>query len=150
MLLDFGGLAKVTPRMATAFLVITLASIGLPGLCGFVGEFLILVGSFGAHALAYPRVFVALLVVGIVLGAIYMLTMVEKIFLGGIRFEENRKVKDFSLKEGLAVLVPVILAIWLGIQPNVVLSRVSPSVQALFDTMKVKSEGMEWAQRRGE
>ncbi len=147
MLLDFGGLAKITPKLAAAFILITLASIGLPGLCGFVGEFLILVGSFGAPALAYPKIFVALSVIGIVLGAVYMLTLVERIFLGGVRFEENRKVSDLNWREGLAVLVPVILAIWLGIQPNVVLSRVSPSVDAIFETMKSKSDGIKMAER---
>lgn len=134
---DYGGLAKVTPRLAVAFFIITLASIGLPGMCGFVGEFLILTGSFHALSLIHPAWFVGISVTGIVLGAAYMLVMYERVFWGEVKFEENRSLRDLSWTEGLSLAVPLILVIWLGIQPNRVLHYISPAVKTIVSRSAV-------------
>jgi NADH-quinone oxidoreductase subunit M len=128
MISDFGGLARVMPRYAAAFLVISLGSIGLPGLSGFVGEFLILNGSFGAAVLVSPVLWVAIAVVGIVLGAAYMLGLYERVFLGEVTFEENRGLPDLNWREGIAIGVPVLLAVALGLAPGLVLSRIETAV----------------------
>ncbi|MFH1017304.1 MAG: NADH-quinone oxidoreductase subunit M [Pseudomonadota bacterium] len=132
MLADFGGLARVTPRFAAAFLIITLASIGLPGLCGFVGEFLILCGSFGGTALGYPVWMVGFSVIGVVLGAVYMLMTYERIFWGEVRLEENRKLPDLRGPEALALILPIVAAVWLGVAPNTLLRSIAPSVKQIL------------------
>ena len=124
---DFGGLWKVIPIYSSMFLIAMLSSVGLPGLNGFVGEFLILLGAFGRHwswaAWAVP---------GIVLGAVYLTWMYQRVIFGPIRHEENRKLVDLSARE-IVVFVPiVILAFWMGIYPKPFLSRIEPSVQALL------------------
>ncbi len=136
MLADFGGLARVTPRLAAAFLIITLASIGLPGLCGFVGEFLILSGSFGGSALVHPAWMVGFAVVGVVLGAVYMLMTYERMFWGEVRLEENRRLADLKWSEGLALLLPIAAAIWLGVAPNTILTPIGSSVQKVVERVE--------------
>ncbi len=122
--------------------VITLSSIGLPGTNGFVGEFLILAGTF-REALSSPGgINTSLLVMGIVastgvvLGAIYMLTMVRKVLFGPITHEENRNLPDVTFREGFILGILVVLVFWIGVFPNVFLSRTSASVGALIDTCK--------------
>jgi NADH-quinone oxidoreductase subunit M len=128
---DYGGIAKVTPRFAAAFFLATFASIGLPGLCGFVAEFLVLNGSLKAPALGHPVGYVAFSLVGIVLGAVYMLRMTEDVFLGGVRFEENRKLPDLRWYEAAALALPLLAAVWLGIRPNLVLTNMTPASNRL-------------------
>jgi len=131
MIADFGGLARSVPKLATVFLVITLASVGLPGLCGFVGEFLVLNGSFHALVLGRPAWVTGIAVLGIILGAAYMLWMVERVFFGKLQFEENMKLRDLRWVEAGAVLLPLVLVIILGLKPNLILSRIEPSVETL-------------------
>lgn len=131
MMTDFGGLALVMPRMATAFLLMTLASIGLPGLSGFVGEFLILAGSFHALVLIHPAWLTGIAILGIVLGAGYMLYLFERVFFGNVRFAENQTLPDLTWRETGALALPTLLVIWLGIQPNIILSPIGPSVEEL-------------------
>ena len=110
---DFGGLSAVMPRYATIFLIVTLASIGVPALNGFVGEFTILIGAFSkswAWAIAAT--------LGIVLGAAYMLWMFQRVFFGPVAHEENRYLKDLSGRE-LAYLLPIVaLCFWIGLYPK--------------------------------
>ena len=89
LLAEYGGLAKQVPWLATAFVVVTLSSIGLPGTNGFVGEFLILSGTFLSR-LPHGQVLTVVAASGVILGAVYMLVLVEKVFYGPIRHEENR------------------------------------------------------------
>lgn len=128
MIVDFGGLAKVMPKYTVVFFVITLASIGLPGLSGFVGEFLVLIGTGKAFDSSW---FVAFAVIGVVLGAAYMLILFDKVFLGTVRYEENRNLRDIRWVEGLAVLAPLLFTIWLGVKPGLVLKRIDPAVISL-------------------
>jgi NADH-quinone oxidoreductase subunit M len=123
---DFGGMARVMPVYATVFLIVTLSSIGLPGLNGFVGEFLVLFGSFRNHAFA-----TVLAATGVVLGAVYMLRLYRDVFFGPVTMPEREKVADVGRAE-LAYLVPVVvLIVLLGILPNAVLSRTEKPVGAV-------------------
>ena len=102
---EYGGLAKqVTPVIAAVFVVVTLSSIGLPGTNGFVGEFLILSGTWLSRMHAAGPL-AALAAVGVILGAVYMLLLVQRVFFGRIKKEENRSLSDLSVREGF-VLAP--------------------------------------------
>jgi len=126
LIADFGGLARVAPLMATAFVITALASIGLPGTSGFVGEFLALVGTFEK----YP-VIAFLGATGVIFAAYYMLPMVQKILFNKLEREENRTMEDLSSRE-IAVLAPLlILMVVLGVFPTPVLDRMEPGVQAI-------------------
>ncbi len=130
LLTDYGGLAKQVPWLATAFVVVTLSSIGLPGTNGFVGEFLILSGTFLSR-MPGAQVLAVVAASGVILGAVYMLVLVEKVFYGPIRHEANRHLPDLSLREGL-VLVPVIAFIGLmGLMPGPFLAPAKPAVDRL-------------------
>jgi NADH-quinone oxidoreductase subunit M len=120
---DFGGMAKITPVYAVLFMVVTLSSIGLPGLNGFVGEFLVLIGSFKNHPWA-----TGLASLGVVLGAVYMLKLYRDVFFGPVTRPEREKVPDVDKGE-LSYLVPVVLLILLlGILPNLVMERTQKAV----------------------
>ncbi len=110
---DYGGLAHVMPVYATFSLILFLASMGLPLLNGFIGEFMILQGAFSAN-----RVWAYWAVWGIVLGAAYLLWLYQRVFWGQVTHEENRRLTDLSARE-LATLVPlVVLCFWIGIYPK--------------------------------
>jgi NADH-quinone oxidoreductase subunit M len=127
MIEEFGGLSKVMPIYATFFMIVTLSSIGLPGLNGFVGEFLILLGTFKVNV-TYA-VFAA---TGVILSAVYMLWMFQRVMFGEITKEENRNLKDLSLRE-IIVLIPIILfIIQIGVYPKPFLSRMEPTVKNLI------------------
>jgi NADH-quinone oxidoreductase subunit M len=113
---EFGGLAKVMPLLAVFFMIVSLSSLGLPGLNGFIGEFLILVGAFRSDYLSHA--FAVFAATGVILAAVYLLWMYQKVMLGPVTNPENRKLLDMSKRE-IAVLVPVALFIvWIGIFPN--------------------------------
>ncbi len=123
MIDSFGGLTKVMPLYAVVFMIVTLSSIGLPPLNGFVGEFLILLGSFKAKAL-----WAVLAASGVVLGAIYMLWMYQRVFFGPVRHPENEGLKDLNLRE-VVVFVPILaMIVVMGVYPKPFLSRIEPSV----------------------
>src|SRR5262249_62028960 len=98
---EYGGLWKQVPLYASIFMVVMLSSIGLPGLNGFVGEFLILLGTFRANPWAG-----VLAVSGVVLGAVYMLWMYQRVIFGPIKNEENTKLTDLSRREVAGFLPP--------------------------------------------
>jgi len=115
-----------------AFMLATLASIGLPGMSGFVGEFLVLVGSFTSTSLASAEIFAAIAATGVVFGAVYMLWMVQRVFFGPVTHDENKGLSDMSLRE-IVVMVPlVILMFWMGLFPQPWLSRMEPSIDLLL------------------
>jgi NADH-quinone oxidoreductase subunit M len=127
---EYGGLAKQVPWMATAFVVVTLSSIGLPGTNGFVGEFLILSGTFLSR-IGSATTFATVASVGVILGAVYMLLLVEKVFLGPITNPANRQLTDLSVREGL-VLAPMLAAIAImGLAPGPFLAPARPAVDRL-------------------
>ncbi len=113
---DFGGLAKSMPVYATFFMIIMLSSVGLPGLNGFVGEFLILLGAFTSQMLDTPwyAIFAA---TGVIFAAVYLLWSYQRVFFGKLDKDENKHLKDMSAREW-AVLVPVVVFIvWIGFYP---------------------------------
>jgi NADH-quinone oxidoreductase subunit M len=125
---EFGGLAHGMPVFATFFMIATLASVGLPGLAGFIGEFMILFGTFGSETLAHSRLMAVLATTGVVLGAIYMLWMYQRVFFGKLTNEKNKGLPDLSFRE-VAVLLPIVIFMfWLGVRPGLILDRVEASV----------------------
>jgi NADH-quinone oxidoreductase subunit M len=134
---DFGGLQKTMPLLAGFFLFMTFASIGLPGLNGFVGEFLVLIGSF--PALPSLTIIAAL---GVVLAAIYLLWAYERVFTGVPEKEENKILSDLSVRE-IALLAPLaILVLVIGLYPNLLLDKITPSTEAVIDHV-VEQTGFE-------
>ena len=128
---EFGGLKAVMPRFVAVFLIITLSSIGLPGLNGFVGEFLILLGAF----LWNPR-FAAVAATGVVLSATYMLWMFQRVNYGPVTNEKNAALPDLEPREW-ALIVPIVaLTVLMGVLPNVFLRPTEASVQKIVDRMR--------------
>ena len=132
---EFGGIAKVMPIYAGIFLFIAFASIGLPGLNGFIGEFLVLLGSY----LSLP-VYAVLAAFGVVLAAIYLLWAYERIFTGPLDKPENEKLIDLDLREK-AILAPIIvLVLFLGLYPKPALDRIEPSVEVILDRIEATTD----------
>jgi NADH-quinone oxidoreductase subunit M len=121
---EFGGLKAVTPRLVAAFLIITLSSIALPGLNGFVGEFLILIGAFRWD----PR-FAAVAATGVVLSAVYMLWMFQRVNYGPVTNRKNTELKDLSAREWWVIAPIVAVAILMGVLPAPFLRPTEVSVQ---------------------
>ncbi|MFL7892117.1 MAG: NADH-quinone oxidoreductase subunit M [Anaerolineales bacterium] len=132
----FGGLWKVLPVYATLTLIVTLSSMGLPGLNGFVGEFTILLGAFGSQALNSPW-FAALAAIGVILAAVYLLYMFQKLFLGPVDKEENRVLLDLNFREIVTIVPLLILIFWIGLYPSPFFNLMQASVTKLVETMQV-------------
>jgi NADH-quinone oxidoreductase subunit M len=127
----YGGLWGIVPMFSVLFLVVTLSSIGLPGTNGFVGEFLILSGAFRAHPLAG-----ALATIGVVLGALYMLTMYQRVFFGPVTSDENRTLTDLNAREVFVVAALVVGILWIGIYPQPFLRRIEPTATAFLQHLE--------------
>jgi NADH-quinone oxidoreductase subunit M len=124
---ELKGLQKSAPIMAAVFTVVMFSSIGLPGLNGFVGEFLTLLGTFAAH-----RWWAVVATIGVILAALYLLWAYQRVF-HGTPDEANRAMPDLKTREAL-VLAPLLgLIVFLGVYPKPVLDRMEPSVVALID-----------------
>lgn len=128
---QFGGLAKVMPVFATFFLIFSLSSIGLPGLNGFVGEFLILVGLMGASV---PAAVVAGL--GVILGAAYLLRLYKRMMFGPITVEENKDLKDLNSREFFILLPIAILCFLIGLFPQPLLKTIEPTTNQIIEYVK--------------
>lgn len=128
---EFGGLKTVMPRLSAAFLIITLSSIGLPGLNGFVGEFLILLGAWG-----WNPMYAWLAASGVVLSAVYMLWMFQRVNYGEITNEENRALPDLTGREKWVLLPAVVMAIVMGVVPALFLRPMEPSVRNLVEQVR--------------
>ena len=126
----YGGLWKVVPMFAVLFLITMLASVGLPGLNGFIGEFLTLLGAF----LREPW-WAAIATFGVVLAAAYMLRLFNKMMFGPITHEENRRLPDLTAKEVLILAPLVVLMILIGFAPNLFLLPMEPTLEALVQTV---------------
>ncbi len=124
---DYGGVAKVMPFFAASFLVVTFSSIAVPGTNGFVGEFLVLLGAFKASSLwlGYP----VLATTTVILGASYMLWMVQRVFFGPIDRPENTSLQDLDFREGLTACALMVVVLWMGLQPQPLLDRIAPATQ---------------------
>jgi NADH-quinone oxidoreductase subunit M len=145
---ELGGLAKRTPVLAVFMLIFTMASIGLPGLNGFVGEFLILVGMFqrawtdaGSLIGTQLMVIAVLAVSGVVLGAWYMLWMVQRVFFGPLKeahLSETaaREIRDLSRHEIFALAPLAVLIVWIGIFPSLFLRPITPAADEIIARTK--------------
>ncbi len=131
LLADYGGIARTMPIFAVCFVIAMLSSVGLPGLNGFVGEFLILAGSFKTHP-AWTIVAAS----GVILAAIYLLWLVQRVFYGPITNEENRHIPDIAWNELTAVAALFVFIVWIGIHPNTFLRKMSPSVDQILRIAK--------------
>jgi NADH-quinone oxidoreductase subunit M len=120
---EYGGLKAVTPRLVAAFLIITLASIALPFTNGFVGEFLIFIGAF-----RWSPTLTSLAAIGVILSAVYMLWMFQRVNYGPVRNEHNRMLPDLTPREWSMTVPIVALAIFMGVYPNLFLKPMEPSV----------------------
>jgi NADH-quinone oxidoreductase subunit M len=134
-LADFGGLAKVMPAYTVVFVIVTMSSVGLPGTNGFVGEFMILAGSFVSQELGnFEARFVFFAAMGVILAAVYMLHAVLKMFWGPVDKKENEGLADLTHRERIA-LAPLVVAIfWIGLYPSSLLDTMQPSVEHLVST----------------
>ena len=129
---DFGGITRIMPIFAVVFLIVTLSSIALPGTNGFVGEFLILMGSFQTN-----KLLTVIAASGVIFGAVYMLWMFQRVMFGPVTKAENKDLKDLSLRE-MAVMAPIVIAIFvMGIFPNIFLSKMDASIKAFLAQVKV-------------
>ena len=132
---ELSGLQKVAPVMAAVFTVVMLSSIGLPGLNGFVGEFLVLIGSFGPH-----RWWAVAATTGVVLAAVYLLWAYQRVF-HGVPEGDNAKMLDLNLREKLVLAPLLLLIVGMGVYPKPILDRINPSVDQLIHHVRVASDG---------
>ena len=135
MIGDFGGVARPMPVFACFFGIVTMSSIGLPMLNGFVGEFLILVGVF----IASPWWAVGA-TSGVVLAAAYMLWMFRRVMFGPVDNEENRSLIDLDLREKLVMVSVIVPIVWIGVHPDPFLRRIEPSVSKLLRDLELRRE----------
>lgn len=124
---DYGGIAKTVPVFATFFMIASLSSIGLPGMNGFIGEIMIMIGGFMVKPL-----YGILAASGVIFAAVYMLWMYQRVMFGPITHEENRNIKDLSFRER-AILIPLVcLIFWIGLYPRPLISRYHKSVENII------------------
>ncbi|MCB2197999.1 NADH-quinone oxidoreductase subunit M [bacterium] len=127
MIAEYGGIAKVMPWYAVIFTIVTLSSIGMPGLNGFVGEFLILVGAYKASPVA-----AVIGATGVILAAIYMLWMLRRVFFGPITNKANESLTDLKPVEWASLLPLLVFIVWIGVHPNTFLSKFSASIETFL------------------
>lgn len=125
---QYGGIASVMPVYAAIFLVMTMSSIGLPALNGFVGEVLILQGTF-----VVSKVWAGVAGLGIILGAAYMLWLYQRTMFGEVTHDENKKLLDMNLREVFVFVPLLILAFWIGLYPKPFVDRLAPAVNRLVE-----------------
>jgi len=131
LLADFGGLARVVPAYAAVLTLVSLSSIGLPGTNGFVGEFLVLLGTFRTHPVA-----AGIAASGVIFAAAYLLWALQRVIYYPLDKQENRGLKDLVPREW-AVLVPLLVVIvWLGLFPGPVLRRMEPSARHFIESVQ--------------
>jgi len=137
----FGGLWKIMPLYCAFTLIVTLSSMGLPGLNGFVGEFTILLGAFGSEAIGSAW-YAGLAAAGVILAAVYMLIMFQKMFLGPLEKEENKKLKDLSWREIVTHVPLLIFIFWIGLYPKPFFALMSPAVDNLVAVIQTAAMAM--------
>ncbi|MCX7857466.1 MAG: NADH-quinone oxidoreductase subunit M [Deltaproteobacteria bacterium] len=134
MISDFGGLSSVMPVYAIFFMIVTLSSIALPGTNGFVGEFLILLGAFKAK-----KLYGILGATGVILGAVYMLWMFQRVMFGVIKHEENRQLKDLCGREVFILSCIVFFIVFMGVYPKVFFKKMDVTVHEFLNFVKERN-----------
>jgi NADH-quinone oxidoreductase subunit M len=138
---DFGGLSKPMPVYATLFVLATLASVGLPGTNGFIGEFMVITGTFASHFLGhFAGVQAAGAAIGVILGAIYMLMVVQKMFFGPITRPENARLKDLDAREIISLAPLAMLIFVVGLFPNVFLAQIKGAADRVQEDVESRVE----------
>jgi NADH-quinone oxidoreductase subunit M len=131
---EFGGLAKVMPVYAAIFIVVTMASVGVPGTNGFVGEFMVIMGTIVSQVLDKQSTSQASIAAfGVILAAVYMLHVVQKMFFGPIDNPKNEKLTDLNVRETVAVAPLVVMIFVIGLFPNLLLDRMHESVSGVVE-----------------
>jgi NADH-quinone oxidoreductase subunit M len=132
LITDFGGLSKQMPIFATIFMIVTFSSIGLPGTNGFVGEFLVLLGSFESEVRWYSIVASS----GVILSAVYMLWMFQRVMFGELDNPKNQKLLDLNARE-IGIMLPLLVLIFvMGLYPNPFIEKMDPAIKKLVAQTK--------------
>jgi NADH-quinone oxidoreductase subunit M len=140
---EFGGVATIMPVYASAFMIVSLSSLGLPGLNGFVGEFLILIGSFKSEVLGTP-VYAILAAVGVILAAVYLLWMYNRVFFGPPKADgvyHNNKLTDIDTKELASLGLIIIFIVWIGVYPSTFLGKSAGFSKSIVEKVENVSRG---------
>jgi len=147
MINDFGGLATPMPWFATLFVIASLSSIGLPFLNGFVGEFLIMLGTWTSTAISRAWIATMLAGTGVIWAAVYMLWMLQRVLFGKVNNPENSKLTDLNYRE-IGLLVPLLLLmLFMGVYPRPFLDRSRPSIEAVRDQVTAPQTGGSFAMK---
>ncbi|HSM55507.1 MAG TPA: NADH-quinone oxidoreductase subunit M [Candidatus Sulfomarinibacteraceae bacterium] len=134
---DFGGIWRAMPIFSALTLIITLSSMGLPGLNGFVGEFTILLGSMGAESLGpYPWIYTAFATTGVILAAVYLLWMYQRVFMGPLDKPENQALEDVNWGQLAIILSFLLFIVWIGVAPSGYFHLMNDTVAALVDSVQ--------------
>jgi NADH-quinone oxidoreductase subunit M len=137
---EFGGLAKQMPVYATLFLIVTFASIGVPGTNGFIGEFMIIMGTYTSERLGtFSGIHTVGASAGVILAAVYMLGVVQKIFFGPLTNPKNKHLPDLTVRETLAVAPLIVMIFVIGFFPSIFLDRMKDAVQLEYSQFKTVS-----------
>jgi NADH-quinone oxidoreductase subunit M len=131
MISEFGGLATPMPWFSTLFVIASLSSIGLPFLNGFVGEFLILIGTWTSNAVRHSWIVTMLAATGVIWAAVYMLWMLQRVLFGEVTNPENARLQDLDSREVALIIPLMILMLFMGVYPRVFLDRSQPSVDVI-------------------
>ena len=123
---QFGGLAATMPFFAVFFVFTVLSSVGLPGLNGFVGEYMILLGTFQASPL-----WAVVGVTGVIFGAVYLLKATRRVLFGPVTLDENRQLADLNPRETLLMVPLALLCVWIGVKPDAMLDKTRGTLDAL-------------------
>jgi len=135
MISDFGGLARPMPWFSALFVIASLSSIGLPFLNGFVGEFLIMLGSWTTTAVSHPWIVTMLAGTGVIWAAVYMLWMLQRVIFGTKTSEVNTRLSDLNARE-IGLILPLLgLMLFMGVYPQTFLSRSRASIEAMRQTV---------------
>jgi NADH-quinone oxidoreductase subunit M len=135
---QYGGIATPMPQYSTMFMIIALSSLGLPLLNGFIGEFLILIGTF-ASTVPYAKLFAVLGATGVILSAVYLLWMLQRVIFGEVSRRENAELPDVDLREKLALVPLVVMAIVMGVTPMLFLRASEKSVNNVKQAVESKA-----------
>jgi NADH-quinone oxidoreductase subunit M len=134
LIADFGGLWKVVPAFSAVLLLVSLSSLGLPGLNGFVGEFLILVGVFQVN-----RLLAAAATTGIIFAAVYLLWMYQRVIFGEVTREENRRLPDLTPREWVVIAPVLVFIVWIGVYPAAFTGPTEATLEALIAQVESKA-----------
>lgn len=151
LITEYGGLSSVMPIYATIFVITTMASIGLPFLNGFVGEFLALIGMWNSHAVEHPWIATMFAGTGVIFAAVYLLWMVQRVFFGKVTNPKNKNLKDLSWRE-IGLIAPLMfLMVYMGVYPSPFLNRSKESIVAIQERVMGQAGGtIEKVENKGE